>query len=129
MAKLALAGIAAALVYFLLPLRPHSAAVEGVRAETVTGTWIGEFRTHEWGDVSEALWLSIKVQTPSDRYGFSFTVPLKDLQGMTIAPGHRGASQVAFALPRQAGRFDFEGRFREDTGSGDFRFETNPDFA
>ncbi len=94
MAKLALAGIAAALVYFLLPLPAHHPA----EANVVRGTWIGELRTHRWEGVAESLWLSIQARTDEEKYGYSFHVPLKDFEDLSIAPGHRGRTLDALKI-------------------------------
>ncbi|MFB3132760.1 MAG: hypothetical protein ACE10K_09610, partial [Rhodothermales bacterium] len=128
MIKLAITGMVMAALNFWTPVGP-SLDLPNPSVDTVEGSWIGEFRTHRWQDVSETLWISLRARTDRERHGYSFHVLLKDLDGLSIAPGNTGDSQVQFTLPREAGRFVFEGQFRHDTGSGAFTFTTNDDYV
>ena len=128
MIKLAIIGMVMAALTFWTPVGP-SLDLSHPSVDTVEGSWIGEFRTHRWQGVSESLWISLRARTDRERHGYSFHIPLKDLDGLSIAPGNTGDSQVQFTLPREAGRFVFEGQFRRDTGSGAFVFTTSDDYV
>ncbi len=95
-------------------------------AQSITGTWIGEFQDHRWGGgVSETLWMTLRANTREERHGFSFTLKLKELDGLGISKGHNGKSRVTFDMNREAGNFGFEGQFVDDAGSGTFTFSTS----
>ena len=93
-----------------------------LESSNISGTWIAEFQEHKWNGVSESLWITMRANTRRDRHGFSFTIDLKDIDGLGVTPGHNGRSSVQFSLNREAGNFDFEGQFIDAAGSGTFAF-------
>lgn len=77
------------------------------------GAWVGTVREKE-------LHLSLHPKDePGSQMGFS--APLTAFQGLSSAEG----STAPFKLVREAGTFDFEGRFAQEQGTGTWRFTPN----
>ena len=60
MMKLAFTGIVVAVLYVWSPFGPFAEPVV-VPADTVEGTWIGEFRSHRWQEISESLGIGLSA--------------------------------------------------------------------
>lgn len=91
------------------------AAAPALASPTHTGTWTASVREKE-------NQLQLSLHPKSERGGqMSMPVPLSAFQGLSTSDG----STAPFQLPREAGTFQFEGRFNEGDGAGHFRFEPN----
>ena len=98
-------------------------------ADVIEGAWIAEFQHHKWERVSESLWMTLRAGSGEDRHGFNFNLPIRDLEGLNVGPGHDGRAEVQFALNREAGNIAFSGRFIGEAGSGDFTFTSSDAYA
>ncbi|RYZ34406.1 MAG: hypothetical protein EOO72_13130, partial [Myxococcaceae bacterium] len=83
-------------------------------------------RTGTWGAYVKEQQLQLSLQ-PKDRPDshHGFFAPLTDFQGLSTAEG----SSAPFKLVREAGTFDFEGRFKDGQGVGTWRFSPDAGFA
>jgi hypothetical protein len=92
--------------------------------DTIEGRWKGEIGFSQ-------MCLNLKSSMRSERGHWSMSfgedIPLKEFQGLEQAVS--SAAVAEFKLPREAGTFTFKGQFRNDKGSGDFRFVPSPDFV
>ena len=92
--------------------------------DVIEGRWKGEVGFSK-------ISLSLKSSLRSDRgrwdMRFGEDILLKEFKG--LEPAMKGAAGAEFELPREAGTFTFKGEFRNDRGSGDFKFTVNPDFV
>ncbi|WP_404364698.1 4-hydroxy-3-methylbut-2-enyl diphosphate reductase [Corallococcus coralloides] len=83
-------------------------------------------RTGTWGASVKEQQLHLSLQPkdrPDSHHGFS--APLADFQGLSTADG----SSAPFKLVREAGTFDFEGRFKDGQGVGTWRFTSDAGFT
>ncbi|RKI08170.1 4-hydroxy-3-methylbut-2-enyl diphosphate reductase [Corallococcus sp. AB030] len=83
-------------------------------------------RTGTWGAYVKEQQLQLSLQPkdrPDSHHGFS--APLADFQGLSTAEG----SSAPFKLVREAGTFDFEGRFKDGQGVGTWRFTPDASFT
>jgi hypothetical protein len=84
--------------------------------QQMTGEWTAEFPKEDSGKVH----LSLHRRTPKgnnmNMSGDDFA--LSDFQGLTREQALGAQTNVRFSLTREAGRFDFEGMFREGKGAG-----------
>ncbi|NNC04768.1 4-hydroxy-3-methylbut-2-enyl diphosphate reductase [Corallococcus exiguus] len=82
--------------------------------------------TGTWGAYVKEQKLQLSLQPkdrPDSHHGFS--APLADFQGLSTADG----SSAPFKLVREAGTFDFEGRFKDGQGVGTWRFSPDASFT
>jgi len=91
--------------------------------DTIEGRWKGEIGFYK-------MCLSLKSSMRSERsnwnMSFSQDILLKEFKGLEQAINSPAVAE--FELPREAGVFTFKGEFRNDKGSGDFKFVINPAF-
>ncbi|GMU03930.1 4-hydroxy-3-methylbut-2-enyl diphosphate reductase [Corallococcus caeni] len=83
-------------------------------------------RVGTWGAYVKEQQLQLSLQPkdrPDSHHGFS--APLADFQGLSTADG----SSAPFKLVREAGTFDFEGRFNDGQGVGTWRFSPDAGYA
>ena len=107
--KLIGAGLLAAALYLILPVEAP--------ADPVEGTWTAEVRVYEWDDArSEHLHLELRMRRGGHYNNLGTHVDLGDFEGLNVGLGAQGSADVRFVLPREAGRFVFEGRFRGEEG-------------
>jgi hypothetical protein len=107
------------------------AAVSGDRqpaavAQTaLTGEWTASL------DKDESNKLHLSLQRPTEKGGRSnmgTNFDFADFQGLTREQVVRGGA-ARFSLAREAGTIDFEGSFRDNKGSGTFRFTGSRSFV
>lgn len=90
-----------------------------------TGDWKAEFKPEN----QDKIYLSMSRQTErgnKNQNGSSFL--FSDLQGLSRSQISASDENVSFKLAREAGTIDFQGKFSNGTGSGTFRFTSNPQF-
>jgi len=92
--------------------------------ETVEGRWRGEI-----GFSKMSLSLKSSMRTERGQWNMSFgeDIPLKEFKGLEQAVNSAAAAD--FELAREAGRFTFKGKFKNDKGAGEFKFVLDPEFA
>jgi hypothetical protein len=99
-------------------------ASSALAQETIEGRWKGEIGFSK-------MHLNLKSSMRSERghwnMSFGEDILLKEFKGLEAAMS--SASVAEFELPREAGTFTFKGQFKNDKGSGDFKFVVNPDFV
>jgi hypothetical protein len=86
-------------------------------APTHTGTWMATVQESQ-------LQLSLRMKGERG-WQMGMPVPLAAIQGLSTAEG----SMAPFQLTREAGTFQFEGRFAGGEGAGHFRFEPREAYA
>ena len=97
--------------------------------DPIEGTWIADLQKHQWRDVSESMWLTLRASEREGRHGYNVNLALKDIEGLGITSSHEGRTDVKFEVNREAGRLTFEGRFVNDVGSGTFTFESHESYV
>jgi len=104
----------------LFQLLPSSGAAQ----ETVEGRWKGEIGFSK-------MHLNLKSSMRSERghwnMSFSEDILLKEFKGLEATTN--SAAVAEFELPREAGTFTFKGQFKNDKGSGDFKFALSQNFV
>jgi len=95
-----------------------------VAQDVIDGRWKGEV-----GFSKMSLSLKSSMRSEEGRWDMSFSEDIlrKEFKGLESAM--KGAAGTEFELQREAGTFTFKGEFRNDRGSGDFKFVVNPDFS
>lgn len=84
---------------------------------THSGTWTASVRENQ---------LQLSLRPKSEKNGqLGMSIPLAAFQGLSTADG----STAPFQLPREAGTFQFEGRFAEGEGAGHFQFQPSEAYA
>jgi len=96
----------------------------GAAQETVEGRWKGEIGFSK-------MHLNLKSSLRSERghwnMSFGEDILLKEFKGVEAAMN--SAAVAEFELPREAGTFTFKGQFKNDKGSGDFKFALSQNFV
>jgi len=110
--------------FFLLVLFESVLLSSAYTQDAVEGRWKGEI-----GFSKMSLSLKSSMRSDEGRWDMSFSEDIlrKEFKGLEAAM--KGAAGAEFELPREAGTFTFKGEFRNDRGSGDFKFTVNPDFS
>jgi hypothetical protein len=93
------------------------AATPALAAPSHTGTWTATPKENQ-------LQLSLRTQG-KEGWHMGMPVPLAAFQGLSTQEG----STAPFQLQREAGLFQFEGRFAYGEGAGHFRFEPAESYA
>jgi hypothetical protein len=89
-------------------------------AQSQRGTWTA--RQQESGKVN------LSLQDAQNRSNFGQTFDIAELEGLSpVAVASAAGVEVTFQLVRDAGRLDFQGRFRDGLGHGEYTF--HPDAA
>ncbi len=97
-------------------------APAGAQASTVEGTWSTRISDRNGDDR-----IQIRLERDRDRGHSSqgFSVDAGELDGLTMGQASGTASNVRFALVRDAGTITFEGNIRDGRGTGTFGFTPN----
>lgn len=97
-------------------------AATGAQDPTVEGTWTTRVSDRDSGD-------RVQVRLDRERDGGhstqGFRIDAAALDGLTMAQASGTASNVRFALVRDAGTITFEGNIRDGLGTGFFNFTPN----
>jgi hypothetical protein len=97
-----------------------------VAQSAITGTWKADVRSDE--NTGGKIQFNFERRTSGGRHNQTgFPIAIDDLQGLTRDQLQNG--KVNFRLVREAGTIDCEGSFSNGTGSGTFRFTSNPGFV
>jgi beta-lactamase regulating signal transducer with metallopeptidase domain len=81
------------------------------------GMWTAERKD------GDRVWLQMSMRSAKNQWSSSTTFRASELQGLGAGP------DVRFQLRRDAGTFNFEGRFKGELGTGFFDFQPNPQYA
>jgi hypothetical protein len=93
------------------------AAAPVLASPSHTGTWTASVKENQ---------LQLNLRQKGDKGGqYGMPVPLAAFKGLSTT----GGSTAPFQLEREAGTFQFEGRFSDGEGAGHFRFEPSPAYA
>jgi hypothetical protein len=93
------------------------AAAPVLASPSHTGTWTASVKENQ---------LQLNLRQKGDKGGqYGMPVPLAAFKGLSTTDG----STAPFQLEREAGTFQFEGRFSDGEGAGHFRFEPSPAYA
>ena len=105
---------------------PQSAASSrrslGERSPTVEGTWRAD-SDNSWTRTGNDRWISIQLQHDGSNNGIG--IPERELPALA---DRRADGPIHFTLKRDAGLFDFTGRFTSGRGRGDFTFTPDAEF-
>ena len=89
-----------------------------------TGEWTARL-SDNWTRNNER-WVSFQLER-DDQRRWGISIRRSELPGLPET-GDDWTGDARFALKRDAGTIDFEGRFRDGRGSGTYRFTANPDY-
>lgn len=96
----------------------------GLQAKpTVEGTWRAD-SDNNWTRGNNERWISIQLQHGSSNNGIG--IPERELPALA---DRRADGPIHFTLKRDAGLFDFTGRFTSGRGRGDFTFTPDAEFV
>lgn len=94
--------------------------------KSIQGSWVAEFQTHSSIDDYKEASLTMKWESNGERFRYTFRVPISELDKMP--DDIEDVVNASFQLDREAGSLTFDGSLFDDTGSGKFSFNANPDF-
>ncbi|MEM7049079.1 MAG: hypothetical protein AAF604_05445 [Acidobacteriota bacterium] len=97
-------------------------AVPAAQAAPTQGDW-----TLKVGDRAGEIELGLTTDSGKHRSQHYSTWAVREFEG--IGQAMSASNRASFALVREAGRIDFEGRIDNGRGSGTFRFTPSPSFA
>ena len=112
------------MTHLLLAICLSAAAAGGQQTKaTVEGTWRADYDNY-WTRANNERWISIQLQHDGSNNGIG--VPERDLPALA---DRRSDGPIHFTLRRDAGPFDFTGRFADGRGRGDFTFTPDTGFV
>ncbi len=91
----------------------------------IEGSWIAEVNRFSSLSSFEEASMTMKWTTDGERYRYTFSIPLDQLQEYSNEQGEDG---TAFTLDREAGELVFSGSLESDVGAGNFSFTPSPEF-
>ena len=109
--------------FFTLTLFVSSTAQD---LKAIEGSWIAEIHSYSSFDSRSEASLTMKWQSNGERFRYTFSVPIDQLQSGPDAGAQD--DDASFNLEREAGTLLFEGEIADDMGSGKFTFTANPEF-
>src|SRR5471032_1968670 len=111
------------MTHLILAICLSAAAVGQTTKPTVEGTWRADYDNY-WTRADNERWISIQLQHDGSNNGIG--IPERDVPALA---DRRSDGPLHFTLKRDAGLFDFTGRFTSGRGAGDFTFTPDSGFA
>jgi hypothetical protein len=104
-----------------------SRATRAAAGGGLQGTWtVRPSETKDGG--GPFVQLGLQRGSLGHRWDSSFRIELRELQGLGAEPLQAADAEARFALVRDGGRLDFEGRFRAGQGAGHFTFTSSREY-
>jgi hypothetical protein len=106
-------------------------AADATPGDELRGVWTAERSKWRVKDAAAAIILQLSLRRSGGHGNWSSSqpVPIGELAGLSAAQLDAPSAEAAFRWRRDAGSFDFEGRFAAGDGAGHFRFTPNPSFS
>ncbi|NNE33968.1 MAG: hypothetical protein HKN13_01950, partial [Rhodothermales bacterium] len=96
--------------------------------QAINGTWTADLETWDDARMEDAIYLQLQRRRSKGNYQSGNVYRRSELIGFQVAADNKGTVDSRFQIEREAGRFDFDGRFRDNVGAGTFRFEMDRSF-